>query len=394
MPGKSCRIIFLNHWGLHLGGAERSLLDILTCLSPQCEAHLITSESGPLTRQAQDLGISCRVIPCSLKPTQNSREHFLRFLATSRLEILSFFRFVYKMSTLVKRLRPDVIHANVPKSHIALFFLSRFCFRGTCIFHMREIFKKNSIPYFLYLILFPFHRGKIIAISESVKTCLPQRLQAAAMVIHNGVSISPTSEVRGRQLSSPTRFLYLGRIVPWKGCEELVDIFARLKNKIPGNDCSLSLIGATMYWDGKYRDLLTEKIRLHGISSSCFLLPHTENVRNAMQSHDIFCNASVNEPFGRSIAEAQAEAMPVIAFDSGALREIVGHEETGILVPLGDMRGFTEAMERLLLNKDAAKKMGMNGHERMKKYFNQDLQIPKISRAILTAADKAPLRKT
>jgi glycosyltransferase involved in cell wall biosynthesis len=384
MSGKSPCIVFINHWAKHLGGAERSLIDILAFLSNQCTALLITSESGPLTREAQAMGVTCSIIKCSLQPSHNSREHFARYLLTSWREVISFFQFVYKMCRLIKSIRPDLIHANVPKSHAALFLLTLAGFRGISIFHIREIFDRHSLPYSLYRFLFPYKHGVIIAISESVKAHLPRRLQQSAIVLHNGVVVPQTEKVMDRPPSSQTRFLYLGRIVPWKGCEDLVHMFAMVKNQNPLDDCSLSLIGGTIYWDPDYRRQLMEKIRQHGLLSHCFLHPHTEEVRQAMHSHDVFCNASFREPFGRSLAEAQAEGLPVIAFDSGGIREIVKHEETGILVPFGDKRGFAKAMERLMHNKEEARQMGMKGHERMKKYFNRDIQIPKIGQAILT----------
>jgi glycosyltransferase involved in cell wall biosynthesis len=99
----------------------------------------------------------------------------------------------------------------------------------------------------------------------------------------------------------------------------------------------------------------------------------------------VFCNASYNEPFGRSIAEAHAVGLPVVAFDSGAVKEIVEHERTGLLVPYNDADGYVSAMGRFIDNQELVRNMGMKGHLRAKEFFNRDIQVPLICEYILNA---------
>ena len=59
--------------------------------------------------------------------------------------------------------------------------------------------------------------------------------------------------------------------------------------------------------------------------------------------------------------EALASARPVVASDLPALREIVRHEHTGLLVPAADPRALAEALERLLADPAARDRMGREG---------------------------------
>jgi glycosyltransferase involved in cell wall biosynthesis len=389
MPGKIPSIVFINHWAKNLGGAEFSLLDILSFISKRGNAYLVTSEPGSLIEKAANLPIETRVVPCSLRPGRNIREHFFRVLVFSGKDAFSFIRFVFSLSRLIKKVTPEIIHANVPLSHLSLFILVLLGYRGKCVFHIREIFKRNSMPFLLYQWLFPRSQGHIIAISEAVKKNLPSAMRKKTIVLYNGISVPQLLPIREVKADSPMKFLYLGRIVPWKGCHQLIDIFAEVKNRQAQGKWELSLIGDTSYWNVTYRTRLQEQIKSNALESNCFLLPHTDDPVEVMRSHDVFVNASFQEPFGRSIAEAQAQGLAVIAFDSGGIQEIIEHKKTGILLPYGDEEGFALAIERIIGNKEEALVMGKRGHERMKKYFNCDIQMPKICDELLKQIDSA-----
>src|SRR4051794_16779449 len=59
------RVLFLNPIG-RIGGGERVLLDLLTCLGemrPSLERHLLLLEDGPLAQAARDVGVDVAVLP-------------------------------------------------------------------------------------------------------------------------------------------------------------------------------------------------------------------------------------------------------------------------------------------------------------------------------------------
>lgn len=373
---KKQTVLFLNHWARRLGGAEHSLLDILFFAQDKFNCHLASSEHGPLIDKASRLDIQCHVVFCSPSVEKLRRWNLLSTLFFSWHGIIAFLSYIYRLRKLVKQIKPKLIHANVPKSHIALYLLARIGFNGNCCFHIREIFKKRSTAAFLYRLFFSSKNSTVIVISKSVKHSLPVCIRTDTRVIYNGVAVSPF--YKKYVYGSVLKLLYLGRIVPWKGCHLLIDILSMIRKRYPSEQIELSLVGDTMYWSSDYRSALKNKIEDLHLSPYCHLLPYSDDPVSIFTAHDIFCNASFQEPFGRVIAEAQGCGLPVVAFNSGGIPEIVEHDVSGILVPYKDMTCFTEAISRFITSPDLIKKMGTKGRERVEHYFNRNRQGPII----------------
>jgi glycosyltransferase involved in cell wall biosynthesis len=366
-------ILFLNHWAKNMGGAEHSLLDIIAETAKTAQCHLITSEEGVFTQKAKQYGAICHVAPCKMKDRVFLRKNLFLFLF-SFIDIISFLRYVYNIQKLAQNIQPQIIHANVPKSHIALCFL---WFRGYKVFHMREIFPKLSFANIVYLVLFPLKKCSVISISQAVHNNLPFRLKSKSTVIYNGIAI-PSNTKDFSNLKQAVRLLYLGRIVPWKGCHLLIDIFYEVKRMFPEHTLSLSLVGDSYYWSKDYRQNLLLQIKSHSLESCCSLLPHTDDIASVFLQHDIFVNASVNEPFGRSIAEAMAAGLAVVSFNTGGIGELVVHKETGLLVEDKNNTGFIEALCELIRDEDKIPEMGKKARIRAMELFNREIQIQRI----------------
>jgi glycosyltransferase involved in cell wall biosynthesis len=70
--------------------------------------------------------------------------------------------------------------------------------------------------------------------------------------------------------------------------------------------------------------------------------------------------------------------MPVVAFDSGGVGEIVQDRETGFLVEYGNIDAFVNACGKFVKHPDLVKTMGDKGFERARKHFNREIQIPAL----------------
>jgi glycosyltransferase involved in cell wall biosynthesis len=378
------RVLFINHWADKLGGAEWSLLDLLEEAAPRTEAFLLCSEEGALLDRARKFGVTCDSIACSTTLGNVRRNGLLVSALREWRGMLSFIRYVFRVRNHVARVRPHLIHANVPKSHLTLFLVRLLGYRGLCCFHMREIFDKKALPYRLYALLFRPRRSLVIAISNAVKVSLPRRMADSARVIHNGVSIAPLRKYPVGQIRAP-RFVYLGRVVPWKGCHLLIEAFRQLYSKHGAKAGTLDMIGDTMYWDQSYRDELRALIDKSGIAGVCRLLPHTDRPLEALFRYDVFCIASSKEPFGRVVAEAQGCGLPVIAFDDGGIGEIVEHEKTGLLVQAGNVESFARAMERFIESPAQIATRGRAAYYRAVRFFDISVQREKIVDCFLDA---------
>ncbi len=101
------------------------------------------------------------------------------------------------------------------------------------------------------------------------------------------------------------------------------------------------------------------------------------DVKDILSISDIFVLPSYREGMPRSIIEAMAMELPVIATNIRGSREEVVDGETGILVPVGDVNALSNAIIKLAKNPKLRKEMGKRGRERAEKYFDEEKVIEK-----------------
>ncbi len=94
-------------------------------------------------------------------------------------------------------------------------------------------------------------------------------------------------------------------------------------------------------------------------------------VAAALAEADVFVWPAINEAFGMALLEAQASGVAVVAGASGGVAGIVAADETGLLVPPGDVASFTVALRRLV--RDGAARAAMGTAARAKVTREHDL---------------------
>jgi glycosyltransferase involved in cell wall biosynthesis len=84
---------------------------------------------------------------------------------------------------------------------------------------------------------------------------------------------------------------------------------------------------------------------------------------------DIFVSTATAESFGQSLLEASACAVPVVAFDVGAVGEVVINNETGILVKEMKAEALLSAIDRLLADPALRERLGRAARMRVEQNF-------------------------
>jgi glycosyltransferase involved in cell wall biosynthesis len=138
----------------------------------------------------------------------------------------------------------------------------------------------------------------------------------------------------------PPHVLYAGRLSAEKGILELV---------VAANGFPLVVVG-----DGPLRARVPEALGF---------LTHDELGRRYGRAAVVAC-PSLREGFGVVAAEAMAHGRPVVASAVGGLLDLVVHDETGLLVPPGDVDALRAALERLLRDRELRRRMGEAGRAR------------------------------
>jgi len=162
-----------------------------------------------------------------------------------------------------------------------------------------------------------------------------------AATIYNGIRLSDFEF----QSDPKDYLLYFGRIHHDKGTAESIEIAVKSKKKL----LIAGIIQDGSYFENKVRPFLNDQIVYIGEAG-----PEKRNelLKNALALlHPI----NFDEPFGLSVAEAMLCGTPVIAFNRGAMPELIVHGKTGFL--LENVDEATEAVADIAtLKRDECRK--------------------------------------
>ena len=162
--------------------------------------------------------------------------------------------------------------------------------------------------------------------------------------------------------------LFVGRLVPYKGVDVLLDALS-------GVDAAGLIVG-----DGPSRAQLESSARALGIENRVkFVGSVTDEELAAMyRACDVFVLPSVTrqEAFGVVQLEAMAAGKPVISTDLGTgVGWVNRHAETGFVVPPRDPVALREAMRRLLTDSHLQRSMGEAAMRRVRSAFTVEKMI-------------------
>jgi len=188
-------------------------------------------------------------------------------------------------------------------------------------------------------------------------------------VIHNGINLnvwrhSTATDTRKAQGIEGDYILFVGRTSRQKGMVHLIEA---MKYVDPG----VKLVCCTSAPDTKEIEneiaaKIAEEPRCHWIN----IMLREENYIELYSNCVLFACPSVYEPFGIINLEAMACERPVVASAVGGIQEVVVPGETGYLVPPADPKALAEAINKVLRNRDMARRMGLAGRKRVEDHFS------------------------
>ena len=238
----------------------------------------------------------------------------------------------------------------------------------------------------------------VAAETDYSRDLLRQRCPDSASKIHrvyNGIDLERFPIPLLLPAHSQPRIVSVGRLVTFKGFEELIDVCAELGRR--GLDFICEIIG-----DGPLRENLQEKIDKLSLSSRVTLLGSLSQggVFEKLQAGDIFALPSITDCQGASdvfptvIMEAMSAARPVVSTRLAGIPELVVHEETGLLLRPGDTMALVEALEQLIRNRELRLRYGLAGRMRIEQHFRIEQTIRPLIELLQRTCIAPPKPKT
>ena len=287
----------------------------------------------------------------------------------------------WKFSRLIKRLRPDVVHAHDPHGvAMASFALSLGGSSGDnasgpALVASRRVdfhLKGNSLSRWKHRQVDCF-----ITASEAIRQILLHDGVPAdrTVTVHEGIDVehvvaAPAVNVH-ETFWLPHHAPVVGNVaalVPHKGQRYLIEAAHRVVQVIP--DARFVILG-----EGELREHLEKQVHEHHLEKHVLLPGFRTDVLGCIKGFDLFVMSSVTEGLGTSLLDAMACARPIVATTAGGIPEVVEDGVNGLLVPPRDAQALADAIIRALNDRALRTRMGDAGFARVRERFTVERMI-------------------
>ena len=363
------RVLFVNHTGL-VSGAEHSLLTLIDGMPSELVAGL-ACPAGPLADMARERGIDVHPV----RGTAGSlRLHPWHTPVAVGEMVLS----GAQVARAARRSSATILHANSLRAGLVASVACRLRDRGL-VTHVRDCLP-DSASTRLIRRLIAREADHVIAISQYVADRFRAGLSGRSTrlrVIDNPVDLDRFhADLRGSEGSGSAGPLLaiVGQISSWKGHDTAIRALHELRTDHP--HARLLIVGevkfagsATRLDNRGYLADLQRLVLELGLEDAVEFLGERHDVPEIMAGADAILAPSIEEPFGRTVAEAMAVGAPVIATNVGGPAELIDDGVTGLLAPPGEPDAWSHAIRRIVEDPQRAREMGRRAGETARERF-------------------------
>lgn len=290
----------------------------------------------------------------------------------SSSSVIGYVPFYYQSMVLARDTTPDIFQAEyIPHSSLIPAYFRRQNVPLVLKFHgddARIYPFKNRFNMTLTRTMLK-HAAHVITASEEMRRLLidiggnPDTISA----IHTGVDTEffslGSKEQSRKSLDLPadaTVFLFVGRLHPSKGINELLEVARQCPDllfRFVGSGISVPVFSDNCKFVG---EKIPEEVRTWMYAADCLVLPtHTEAVPT-------------------SVMEAFACGIPAITTDIGGCPEIVEDGKNGLLVPVGDIKTLYDAVRWMHNNPESRADMGKQARIKVLEQYDHHMQIEQL----------------
>jgi glycosyltransferase involved in cell wall biosynthesis len=221
---------------------------------------------------------------------------------------------------------------------------------------------------------------RTICVSNAVRNRIVQDYgypRRRTTVVLNGIDVqhfSPSGRdratIRFRARANPgdAVIVCVARLGRLKRIDVLLEAMAQLRQQRPKIVCVI--VG-----DGPLRSDLEQRAAALKVDDIVHFAGHFADVREHLEAADVYVSTSELEGFGLAVAEAMAIGLPCVVTDIGGHDEMVVHDETGLLVPVGSATAVASAVNRILGSPELRERLVTAARARVDARFTLDAMI-------------------
>jgi glycosyltransferase involved in cell wall biosynthesis len=313
-------VLFLDQFS-ELGGAQQCLLDLMPAVQGAgWQAHAGLPSDGPLIPRLRQMNVAVDPIPCGrLTSGHKTLADAWRFSSEFRSLAAAIHRLAHKANA-------DLIYVNGPRLLPAAAWVARG--RWPLLFHCHNHLSQPAA--WLAGLALQSASARVIACCRFAAQPIASRVSASLLhIVDNGVEdlAFPTRPSSPR---NAPRIGMLGRVSPEKGQIEFLSAARLLTDALP--QARFLIAGEALFGDPA---AVAYRRRLEQMAAGLPVefVGWREDAAAFLAGLDLLVVPSLREPGApRVILEAFSAGVPVVAFPSGGIPEIVDDGNTGFLV--------------------------------------------------------------
>jgi L-malate glycosyltransferase len=362
---RQIRIAYVNHTGA-ASGAERVLVEMVRGLDrTRYEPVVICPADSDLTRMLKAENVRCLPMP-AVNARLSARP------ARLWQSFVSYARAVVALRASLKRLRPDIVHANSLRAGLAA-SLAALGMKTKIIWHIHDMLPRHPLGVAIRLFALVLRPTRIVAVSDAAAEAFRGSFSFEGRVstMYNGVDLArfprkgPTSLGLREAIGVPEdAFLVcaVGQICARKGLLELLDAFEQIYSSAPG--MHLVIAGKVVFvHEETYFGSLLRAVAEPGLADRVHFAGEVRDVSGLLQAADLMVLNSREEPFGLVLVEAMSSGTAVLATRVGGIPEIVRDSENGWLIEKSDTPGLARKLLELSKDRSLLKKVAQTAHD-------------------------------
>jgi N-acetyl-alpha-D-glucosaminyl L-malate synthase BshA len=280
----------------------------------------------------------------------------------------------------------DLLHAHYAVPHATSAYLAKHVLNSKKLkvittLHGTDITLVGADKSFFSMIKFSIEQSDgVTAVSNYLKqrTIEEFQIHRDIRVIYNfidpakGQDVTPGVCRREKYAPRDEKILmHASNFRPVKRVSDVVRIFAKVREQMP---CKLLLVG-----EGPERLFIQQLVKELKLRDDVLFLGEVDYIEQILRCADLFLLPSEQESFGLVALEAMNCGVPVIAAQTGGIPEVIVHDETGFLFPVGEIIAMAQAAIDLL--RDGQKHRRFAGAARQRaRQFAIDCIMPEWER--------------
>lgn len=317
-----------------LYGMERAVIELFDALRPEVEPYFLQSNRiyqrrPPVIDEMERRGFFIALLPDKTdwerlaKP--KSLKHFAQMITASVRSNIAIFKGVRGKDALY------AVGISTASSSLLAAIYCRLTGRRV-IHHFHDLGTNNRVfPIWIALVTDFVHNTKFGY--EQVAQNLPAIKRKRNFIVPYVLEIDNRLPDRPEDcdlLGQGRNLFFVGQVSRHKGVDLLIEAFKLTAAQHP--DVTLNLVGGC---SEEFRRELDRQVSSAGLGNRVRFWGFREDATALLRFAYIYVHSSppsrFHESFGRSVVEAMAHGVPTVCFRSGALQEIVLHEQTGLL---------------------------------------------------------------